>query len=391
MKPDCTALTVGPAWRQERLVWVGATEALRLCREGGYEAVSAALTGAGDLGRQDFASLRAFISRARLSKFSLSGLDDRKLLALLRTCVKNRDVVALRECAGDREGEGSATADERRLVRALDAKSRGRLNHAGRRYKLVASADLRKLSDRDSYEVVRHDDATRVLDAIAKQAGPETGDLRVLLGKARAGLTADWRPPLQPDGLVLLRRIVIATSVAPDTGPALTPSQIKKLANKSDWIEIEIVDDEGEPYTGHYRIVCPDDTSVEGTFNADGEFSDYNLDSGVCKLYLGEAKAPASADDQPAPATEEQAPPANEDQPEDQPEVPDLPADEQPWISLKFVNDAGESVDNRRYRLQFADGSAKEFAATDGEIVLEGVAAGDCVLSLLPDEAPAEL
>jgi hypothetical protein len=289
MKPDCTSLALAPSWRQEQVILVRATEAIRLCREGGYEALPAAVasTRLGDLGRRDFADIREFISRTRLSSFSLSGVDDGKLLALLRGCVRNQDVVALLECETNLEGEGSTAADRRRLARDIETRSRGRLNHGGRRYRLVASADLRRLPERDAYEVVKHDDAIQVLDAIVRQAGPETGDLRALLGKAREGLTADWQPPLQPDGLILLRRIVIAGTSGPDLGPALTPSQIKKLATKSDWIEIEVVCDDDEPYAGHYRLVRPDNTSVEGSFDAEGPLGEYDLDPGVCKLYGG--------------------------------------------------------------------------------------------------------
>jgi len=123
------------------------------------------------------------------------------------------------------------------------------------------------------------------------------------LPRASAKLTPDWRPPRQPDGLVLLRRI--KTQVAPigNAEPAITPSQLKKLARETDWIEVEVVDQDGEPYTGPYHLELPDATSSDGNFNEEGFFGSHDLDPGNCKLTLTDGAEVASAADV-APETE---------------------------------------------------------------------------------------
>jgi len=76
----------------------------------------------------------------------------------------------------------------------------------------------------------------------------------MLLLEALGKLTRDWRAPLSPDGLVLLRRnrAPLASSVA--TVAAVTPSQIEAILTQTEWIEIELVDDEGQPFDGAFNV-----------------------------------------------------------------------------------------------------------------------------------------
>ena len=281
-----------------------------MSRDEGYEEIPAYQAGRtlDKIDRRALANLRAFASQAHLSSFPLTDVDDCKLLALLRNGIKSRDWVLLREGHNAAGAEGDSTTSQRRLVRAIEAAARGRLSYAGRQYRLVADADLSKLPDRDSYEVVRRDDAAQILAGIARQGGVETGELAKVLGQAQGKLSADWRPPLAPDGLILLRRIVVARAPTNDTGPAITPSQLKKLVTKADWIEIEVVDQDGEPYAGPYHLELPDATSSDGDFDAEGFFGNYALDPGTCQLVLTERKEVAGAAD--VTQTEETATPA---------------------------------------------------------------------------------
>jgi len=127
--------------------------------------------------------------------------------------------------------------------------------YAGRQYKLVVDVELAGTPGRDSYEVVGRDEARRVLDGLAKQSAPAgdlAGDLAGLLGQASAKLTPDWRPPLQPDGLILLRRSVVHAAMKPNDGPAITPSQFRELLEKEKPVQFfaRFVDERGEPVTG---------------------------------------------------------------------------------------------------------------------------------------------
>ncbi len=283
MDLGCVAFALSPSWRDQRLVLVRATDAIRLCRGGDYETLPALGTIAQVemLGRRDMDALRHFVARARLARFPLSFLDDQELLGLLRRLLKSGEVVALRESEGG-DKDGGASATQRRLIREIERKTRGGLGLDGRRYKLVADVDLGKLSHRDSYEVVRHDDAVKVLDALAKQNGAAAD----LLAKAKQGLTRDWRPPLVPDGLILLRKTVTMQAAAPDLAAAITPSQMKQMLAKTEWIEIVVKDELGHPYTGPYRIQMPDGSIREGSFDEQGLWGDYDIDPGKCKLIL---------------------------------------------------------------------------------------------------------
>ena len=200
-------------------------DAIRLCRDGGYgelprNQAEAYLTQAA---RHDRTFVCDFIQRAGLTSLSLSTLDDLRLFELLRQLVKSADLVVVREGEEATDGDVRSLAEQRRLARAIDTKM---LNHEGRKYRLVADVDLRQVPNRDSYEVVSQNDAMRVLEALSKQATPS---LASLLGEARDRLTRDWRPPLSPDGLVLLRRAAQLVAPIAHSETALTPSQLQKL------------------------------------------------------------------------------------------------------------------------------------------------------------------
>jgi outer membrane protein OmpA-like peptidoglycan-associated protein len=249
------SLSITPIWRDEKIVLVGALDALRLLREGGYEAVDPGKA-LWDFERGNHRSnweMRDFASRARLSSFPMSSLSDSKVSDLIKTGIKNRNLIALKrgeQSAGATRRAGP-TAGMRRLVRNIEAKTRGRLSQAGRYYKLVADVDLAKIPDRDSYEVVRHDDARQVLEALAAQANTPA-DLGVLFGKARDQLSPDWRPSSAPEGLILLRRNNARDAVASSNEPAISPSQLRDLMEEEKPIQFfaRFVDERGKPVTG---------------------------------------------------------------------------------------------------------------------------------------------
>jgi hypothetical protein len=269
---------------QEALCLVRTTDAIRLMRDGDYEALPWRRTEGllGALDRRQMTALRSFVARARLTGFALSVLDDHALVDLVRKACKANDLSLLRACEGRSGSRDGSPTELRGLVRAIEGKSRRRLAHAGRLYKLVADVDLQTVPNRDSFEVVSRNDAGRVLDALAGE--PAAGiELRSALLKARDKLTADWRPPLAPDGLVLLRKVVVQAAV--DREPPLSPSQMAKLLKKKDWIEIEVVYDDDKPYTGPYRLTRPDGGKDEGKL-AGGFFGAYDIDAGTFKIEM---------------------------------------------------------------------------------------------------------
>ena len=253
MEFDCPYLSLARAWAGEdddrRIALVDSLDALRLCGDGGYEAVSAstALWDFENECRRLSWEIQDFVYRLDLaSPFSIGSGDD-DLAEFVGEAIKRGNLVGLRK--SNAVAVTKPTVEQRRLVAEIESKTRGRLSQGGRQYKLVAGNDLAGVADRNSYEVVGRDEAKRVLDQLSRDPGIE-GELAALLGKARDKLTPDWRPPLAPNGLVLLRRTHEKRAVVASQEPALTPSQLWGKAGKDDddiidwiiWIELDPAD-----------------------------------------------------------------------------------------------------------------------------------------------------
>jgi hypothetical protein len=226
--------------------------------------------------------IRQFVVRAQLTGSPLDRLSDREVIKVVRQAIRDGRLIAVQE--GSEAGETTDdTAEQRRLVMKIERLCP--LRHGGRQYKLVADADLAQTPGRNSYEVTRHDEAQRVLDALARQPGTEA-DLAALLGKAREKLTADWRPPQSPDGLVLLRKLPTIQAPGANVGPALTPSQIEQM-QKTHWVEFRIRDVGARPMAGvHYTLTLPDGSERTGTLGSDGRTRDEGQPSGSARLVL---------------------------------------------------------------------------------------------------------
>jgi hypothetical protein len=204
-------------------VLVCAAEGVCLCREGGYEKVPVprGWPCIGTTNPHELAELRDVVSRAKLCALPPPALDDQRMLTLVENAIKSHVLVFVR-AVGKEQSTPNALARLRRLVGQIETIFHGRLSHAGRQYKLVADADIGKLVGRDLYEVVQRDAAVQVLEAVAKQEGPRASEVVRLLAEAKGELTHDWRPPLAPEGLILLRRIVLSQAAHRSEEPAVS-------------------------------------------------------------------------------------------------------------------------------------------------------------------------
>lgn len=278
-------LACSPPWQEEQVTVVQATEAIRLCREGGHEALSKgqAAWHVDSLVQRDMASVRRFVLQTHLLGVRLAQVEDHTLADLLRAGLKRGDLIAIRACMGG-NGEEGATSALRRLVRMIATNAGSTLAYGGRRYRLVADADLSKVPNRNSYETTSHNEAAAVLEGLAKQSGT-TRELAGLLDEARANLAADWRPPRLPEGLVLLRRTRIEQALAPSSEPALTPSQLAQLYKPTGVVEIELVDTTGNPVPGEaWEVLLPDGSTRSGTLDEDGMAVVTSIPEGNCQV-----------------------------------------------------------------------------------------------------------
>ncbi len=239
---------------------------------------------------------RTFAQEAHLEYFNAGwmrpvGLYDHRPIDIIIEAIRDHRVLVLQRGAAAVPAR-SATAELRGLVAQLP--QRGTLVFQGRQYKLVVADDLARLANRDRYEVVSQSNALEVLDELAK-GSPASAEL---LRKVKEKIGKDWRPPFsQPEGVVLMRRIPdpVYVSMA-DAGPAMTPSQIQALRQK-DWIEIEVVDQDGEPYPTHYQLELAGSDVREGDLGEDGCVNISGIESGSCKLVLGKVMPVSDADD----------------------------------------------------------------------------------------------
>jgi hypothetical protein len=266
-------LKVSKSYEDDRLAvfLVESTSAISLCARGGFCKIDRmrAMALVDNMDRVAQANLRLFLARTRLSPFPLDTVDDKQLSILVRNHIRTGRLVAVRQDGESSQQTPSATTEQRRLIREIDSRLRGRLTFSGRRYKLVADVDLARIASRGEFEVVGRDEAVRVLAGMAAQ---HVGiDLTKLLHQASDKLTRDWRPPFgHPDGLILLRHVPVVAAVAVET-TAITPSQMAKLAAAEETVNLEVVvlglDD--KPLAGlSYVIEAPDAETYEGELGA---------------------------------------------------------------------------------------------------------------------------
>lgn len=221
---------------------------------------------------------RAFAHQ--LGRFDIQRMDDRQVLDLIRNAIVDGRAVVVCKSAG-KVVPLSATAELRRLVAQVERATRGRLPYRGRQYKLVVDVELAHLPSRDYYEVASQSEARAVLEGIAKES-PASAEF---LKKAGEKLSKDWRPPLQPDGLVLLRRLAVVQAAAPPSGPALTPSQLEQSIQPTEVIEIELVDAAGEAVPGEaWELLLPDGSKRSGMLDDQGRALITSLPGGECHV-----------------------------------------------------------------------------------------------------------
>jgi hypothetical protein len=218
MTPAIPSLPLTSFLDKEQLLLVRTSDAIRLCREGSHEELPArqSLPHLLEAGRRRPFEARVFFEKAHVSSLTLTGCDDCVLFDQLRKLVEGGALVVVRECEKGAGEETPSLLRQRKSVRALDKSKRSSLKFEGREYRLVADADLGKIPNREDYTVVSHEEAMRALDGMAKLASPAQVSL---LQEARGLLTKDWRPPLSPDGLIMLKRIVVPHAIPKGEGP----------------------------------------------------------------------------------------------------------------------------------------------------------------------------
>jgi len=110
-----------------------------------------------------------------------------------------------------------------------------------------------------------------------------------------------WRPTSDGD---LLRYVLPELETAFASGALVAfkvsrrPISIEPLPSEEasagaesrplDWVEVSVIDEDGEPYLGRYRLDLPDGRSLSGQFNMGGALRADGIPSGSCQLVLPE-------------------------------------------------------------------------------------------------------
>jgi hypothetical protein len=178
---------------------------------------------------------------------------------------------------------------EDRVVRAA-MKGRAELGADGEGYRLVPAAAWRGTKEREGWEVLPQDQAAAALQRLQRSASG--ADARALTDAA--GMLADTRAVLPQAGLFVLRRIHVRSFSAPRAAePALSPSQLFKK-KPDDWIEVLVLDDEGNPLQTPLEVVLSDGRTETVTPDGSGVIRFSAIPTGSCKLTIAKLK-PARA------------------------------------------------------------------------------------------------
>jgi len=154
---------------------------------------------------------------------------------------------------------------------------------AGSTLRLVRTGELRALQREADYQVVRTDEAKAILEKLAETPATSNSE-KAALQEAASMLPARG---ITSESKLLLLRAMRARGGAPSvSGPAMTPSQVaRKIREEQHWIEIQLVDDDGDGISGiDYLIVTPDNQKHSGVTGADGVARLDNIPPGQCKI-----------------------------------------------------------------------------------------------------------
>ena len=161
-------------------------------------------------------------------------------------------------------------------------------NVAMRRHRLAGRDQVASIRQAEDFDVVPALEAAAVVTRMATSAGAGPWQ------SAAATLTksiVDMQSSPGQSGFMLLRAPAshAARIVAPED--VITPSKLRKLA-ATDWIEIQVVDEEDNPWLGLYELVPPQDEKQKGS--GGGTIRVNNILPGSCDFDLPRLSAEPS-------------------------------------------------------------------------------------------------
>ncbi len=161
----------------------------------------------------------------------------------------------------------------------------------GRRYRFVPSERWAARSGQGDYRPMLEEEARELVTRMAKQLA-KTSDERASWQRLVAALSDGRRGT----GIILMRYAPSGGAGArPVDVPVATPSQARAKVAELDWIEIQIVYEDGSPFEGNCVVSLPGGRRTEGPPGADGLVRIEGVDPGSCELSFPDLDAPVWA------------------------------------------------------------------------------------------------
>ena len=197
----------------------------------------------------------------------MSRISDQELFKLVGRALDSGRLVVVARAAGAGTAPSAGSALGKFFARvarlALD-----KITCNGSHYRLVLWHKVNRRDVGRTFRVIPLNEAAAILDRRAAQA-PQRSEEREILIEAKDHLIAPQSGTTE-SGLVLLGRIADYAPSAAQQGPAITPSQMRKLKEQAT-LEIHVVDLKGKPQAGlAFKIKTPDGSSVSGKLDKEG-------------------------------------------------------------------------------------------------------------------------
>jgi len=158
----------------------------------------------------------------------------------------------------------------------------------GRTFRIVQGAEWRGIDATQRYQVMPAAEARTLLSRMATVSAGASAQKAAL--ERVSTLIQDSSSKPMEKRLLLLRRVPTRAGTTSSGAAAITPSQLRKMLLKDDhWIEIELVDEAGDPVADvAYVITTPDGNEQTGRTNAEGSARVSDITAGQCKIRFPE-------------------------------------------------------------------------------------------------------